>query len=378
MFITIKDILERLFDIKINFPNDEEIQELSNNVINQISKIPTQYDKLKIMNKVNVKNFNEKIKNLDINNLKSILSDLEKINAGTANINHLEDLKTEDFKQNLQIIFEECINDPETNDLNEKLLNNIIALTNKLELEGDNILQVKKLKQIMTQKTFYRDIYYNCSKSLSKILSKRNYSSNLELNKEILKELDENFVEKIFETMENYVDDHEVSKELNNILCNLCLKSKKLSAFIVRKGGLKNIMYDLKSIISDEALLKEKNQALKFLSSLIKDKDTMDEFVLNNGVDLVNNVLRQQIKYLDDKAKENNNEYNNLYQLDSGFDYIESEKDSFNKVDEDSNNIKEGVDCCFQCLEIMDEGLIQGNNEFLSDKTVKGLIKSAE
>jgi hypothetical protein len=51
-------------------------------------------------------------------------------------------------------------------------------------------------------------------------------------NKYLKDKIDNKFIDHLFDTQENYVDDLEVGKEINNILCNLCLKSEALAAQI--------------------------------------------------------------------------------------------------------------------------------------------------
>ena len=41
--------------------------------------------------------------------------------------------------------------------------------------------------------------------------------------------LDSRFIDKLYEVQDNYLDDMEVTKEINNILCKLCLKSEVLA-----------------------------------------------------------------------------------------------------------------------------------------------------
>ena len=67
----------------------------------------------------------------------------------------------------------------------------------------------------------------NSLKSLS------GFITNNEIFQKYLKDkLNTKFIDQLFDIQENYIDDLEVGKEMNNILCNLCLKSDDLAAQI--------------------------------------------------------------------------------------------------------------------------------------------------
>ena len=51
-------------------------------------------------------------------------------------------------------------------------------------------------------------------------------------NKYLKDKIDASFIDHLFDVQENYVDDLEVGREMNNILCNLCLRSGTLASQI--------------------------------------------------------------------------------------------------------------------------------------------------
>lgn len=115
--------------------------------------------------------------------------------------------------------------------------------------------------------------------------------------------LDESLINALFDNAENYVDDAEVTKEVNNLLSSLCMKNKTLCQLIIDKGGLANVMEELKgnSKLTDEAANNAKLNGLKFIYSLIKDEKQLDKFLNAGGLDLIHNIIKTE---LDDGSEE--------------------------------------------------------------------------
>ncbi len=116
--------------------------------------------------------------------------------------------------------------------------------------------------------------------------------------------LDESLVNALFENAENYVDDVEVTKEVNNMLSELCMKSKSLCQLIIDKGGLANVMEELKSNskLNDEAANYAKLNGLKFINSLCKDEKQLDLFLKAGGLDLIHNILKTELGDYNEQA----------------------------------------------------------------------------
>ena len=98
-----------------------------------------------------------------------------------------------------------------------------------------------------------------------KILS--DYTKNDTLYQKYLsKKIDEKFIDEIFETIDYYSEDIEISKTLNVLLCNISLKNPKLGEYIVKKGGLNNILEELRSTVN---LNDENSKKIKFNSLIL-------------------------------------------------------------------------------------------------------------
>ena len=81
--------------------------------------------------------------------------------------------------------------------------------------------------KVIKEKSQYRDLFLNSLKSLSGFINNK-----VVYDKHLKDKLDTKFIDTLFDIQENYIDDLEVGKEINNILCNLCLKSDVLAAQI--------------------------------------------------------------------------------------------------------------------------------------------------
>ena len=80
---------------------------------------------------------------------------------------------------------------------------------------------------MIKDKSQFRDLFLNSLKALSGFIQ-----NNEIYNKHLKDILNTNFIDQLFEIQENYIDDLEIGKEINNILCNLCLKSEILASQI--------------------------------------------------------------------------------------------------------------------------------------------------
>ena len=109
--------------------------------------------------------------------------------------------------------------------------------------------------------------------------------------------LDENLINALFDNSENYVDDVEVTKEVNNILSALCMKSPKLCQLIIDRGGLANVMEELKgnSKLNDDVANSAKLNGLKFIDSLCQDEKQLDKFLTAGGLDLIHNIMKTEL-----------------------------------------------------------------------------------
>ena len=69
-------------------------------------------------------------------------------------------------------------------------------------------------------------------------------------NKHLSDKIDDDFVDKLFEIQDNYLDNPEIIKEINNILCYLALRNPKLADIIIKKGGYTSVIEELKDVYS--------------------------------------------------------------------------------------------------------------------------------
>lgn len=172
----------------------------------------------------------------------NILNNLEKINLFTINP-YLVTLMTDetDFPPALVKLTELSLYDPDNNtNENESLLSHEIALLKKISDSindpYNSILVVKfnltkdiidSILHAINDKNNYRDLLLDCLKMLS------NYINNADIFYSYLKDkLDEKFIDKLNNIQENHLDDMEVTKEISNILCKLCMKSETLANHI--------------------------------------------------------------------------------------------------------------------------------------------------
>ena len=102
--------------------------------------------------------------------------------------------------------------------------------------------------------------------------------------------INEKFIEKLLEQKENYIDNPQVSKVINNILSYISLKNPTLAKFIVRKGGLMNILDDLKTIVNlnDETSKQIKSNGLMMVDSLLNENK---------------NIIKNEILITEEKEK---------------------------------------------------------------------------
>ena len=116
-------------------------------------------------------------------------------------------------------------------------------------------------------------------------------------NKHLGDKIDESFVDKLFEIQDNYLDNPEIIKEINNILCYLSLRNPKLAECIIKKGGLASIIEELKAVanLNDPASKLLKLNGLKMLNSLLNNPKNLDEFLGAGGVDLINRIVKNEV-----------------------------------------------------------------------------------
>jgi hypothetical protein len=380
-----QNILEKLHEVHTKFASDEDITSICDVITNEMIKLPGQEKVIEEILKSNLNELHEVLSNnqtiSDTSGKLNLLNNLEKINAFSSNKKQIEFLSSQNFLSDLEKIILSSVQDKEVTDINEKLLQNEISLLKKINEEIKNksstLSPEEKQKKIsiitnsllllMKEKSNFRDIFLSSSRQISNFLSDENiFEQNLKTS------LNTQFVDSLFETSENYIDDSEVSKEINNILCNLCLRSEQLANYIVQKGGLKNVMEELKSSVSlnDPNSKLMKINGLKFLHSLVKDNSNMEKFLNSNGVNLIFNLIKNEIS-TEERGQPDYDVIENRYLTNSTFNLEIKPEDFQTTGGKDSSHI-------IYCLKIMNQNLEKNISSFTDPNLFKNILTLLE
>ena len=358
----------KFFETKNKFPSNQKIindcDEISNEIL---SKVPGQDQYAEELIKEAIAGFNENIKN-DFSKpeiKQKLLNNLEIINSFSTNKTQFENLNKEtEFITNLKTAFDKTLQETTVSQVIEKLLSNELSLIKKLNTldEFDHAYSIDKLIDVIKNKSNFRDILLSSTEEFSK------YLKNDELYSKYLKgKVDNSFVDAVFDDIDNYLGDIKVSKELNNILCHLCLRDEQLASYIKIKGGLANVLEELKSNINsnDSNSQQMKLNAIKMLNSLCKDKDGMDLFVKVNGLELINKLIENEAELYDEFKPNSDKE---LFKTRETMD-INGKDD---KDEPESENYIVG------CINLIQNALQQGHKDFVNNKNIKNLLVIAE
>ena len=361
-----QNVLLKFFELRAKYSGNQKISENCDLIANEILKLPGQEQYAEEILKEAIGEFNENskgdYKKDDTKN--KLVNNLEVINTFSAGQKQVETLLKGDFPKNFESVLDKTLNDNEVNNINEKLLNNELEILQKMNSNEnfDHNMVVSKLMNIIKTKNNYRDLLLESSQTFS------NYLKDEEMyNKYIADKVDNEFIDTIFDISENYLDDEKVSKELNNILCYLCLRNEKFADYIKQKGGLVNVLEELKSNVNsnDKNSQQLKLNALKMLDSLCKDENGMNLFIKANGLDLINNIIKNELElYKDYKEDEND-----LYKTRETLDYIEKKKQD----EEEENDFNDSY--FIHCLRIIKNALDKGHKEFADEKQLKNILK---
>ena len=358
----------KFFETKNKFHSNQTIisdcDEISNEILKQV---PGQEKNAEELIKDAIIGFNENIKNdfALAETKQKLLNNLEIINSFSTNKAQFENLNNEtEFITNLKLALDKIFQETSITQVSEKLFSNLLSLLKKLNtLEVfDHEYTVSKLIEIIKNKSNLRDILLSATEEFSK------YIMDEELYSKLLKgKLDNSFVDAIFEDIDNYLGDIKVSKELNNILCYLCLRDEQLASYIKMKGGLANVLEELKSSIdTNDANSKQmKVNGIKMLSSLCNDKEGMELLVKANGLELLNKILENEadtfedFKPIDDKK---------LFKT----------RDILNISAKEENEEEEIENYVVYCVQLIKKAIEQGNKDFANLKNIKNLLVISE
>ena len=357
-----QNVLLKFFELRNKYAGNNNISDDCDVIANEILKLPGQEQYAnEILNEA-INEFNENCKN-DFNNKdvkNKLLNNLEIINAFSTSPNQYQLLSNnKDFINNFNKTFDNTLNDKETNNVNEKLLTNELEIYKKINTVNDSPENIDKILKIFQEKSNYRDILLISSEILTNNLkNEEKYKKNIE------PKINTDFIDNIFTINDNYLDDQKVSKELNNILCYLCLYNEKYANYIKTKGGLANVLEELKSNVSSNDINSKnmKLNSLKMLYSLCKDKDGMDLFVKAKGIDIMNSIIKNEV----DLNKDKKNDYEgNLYNT----------KDVYNLSDNLNHNINNDneEDYFLYYVKILKNFINNDYKDFSDDKILNSL-----
>ena len=323
-----QNVLLKFFELRNKYAGNNNISNDCDVIANEILKLPGQEQYAnEILNEA-INEFNENCKNDFKENKNKLLNNLEIINAFSTSPNQFQLISNNnDFVNNFNKTFENTLNEKETNNVNEKLLTNELEICKKIN--NDSAETIDKILKIFQEKNNFREILLiSCEILTNNLKNEEKYKKNIE------PKINNDFIDNIFNINDNYLDDQKVSKELNNILCFLCLYNEKYANYIKTKGGLANVLEELKSNVSSNDINSKnmKLNSLKMLNSLCKDKDGMDLFVKAKGIDIMNSIIKNEV----DLNKDKKNDYEgNLYNTKDVCNYSDNLNINNNEKEED-------------------------------------------
>ena len=424
-----QNILMKLFEIRSKFASSDSITKNADLIANELTKLPGQAKFTEKFIKDAIKEFHENVqkdfKDEEVKN--KILNNEETINSFTSNKEAIKPILEKEFIQDLNKAVDLAANDEEVSNTIDKLLQNDAGILKKIkdnistkedERHGDIAADTLK---IIEKKSNYEEPLLQSCKNLSDYVK-----DDTLYNKHLNDKIDENFVDKLFDIQDNYLDNPEITKEINNLLCYLALRNPKLAEAIVKKGGLSKVIEELKSVanLNDENSKMLKLNGLKMLNSLLNNNKNLDEFLNAGGVDLVNKIVKNEVdntpstktkedtenenpsdKYLThgtistktpEQLKEEEklgiNSFANIGMskedadkkreqiLNEMKDEGKKRKDSTSSSTtggEEDHQSDDSDNYFVQCLKIINKGLDNGKDEFVDDKTVKNLTNLA-
>ena len=413
-----QNILMNLLQIRSKFASVEQVTKPADEISNELMRLPGQEKIAEGVIKDAIKEFHQNVqKNFNDNEVKQkILNNEEVINSFTSNKKTVEPILDSGFIKDLNKACDMTTKEQEVSATIDSLL------TNKMGL-------LKKIKDNLPTKADPRhdDV---ASNTLTILLDKSNYEAPLLLackclsdyvkdndlyNKHLSNKIDDGFIGKLFDIQEDYLENPEITKEINNILSYLAMKNQKSADSIIKKGGLAGIIQEIKAVadLNDPSSQQMKLNGLKMINSLMNNPENLDEFVNGDGVDLLNKIIKNEIdnaqkpkdaeddsphvKYFTrgtistktpEQLKEEEqlgiNSFANIgltkeegdKKRDELLKEMEEEKNA--EPTEESKDIPEDSDnFLVQCLKIINNGLDKGKNEFVNDKTVQNLINLA-
>ena len=439
MLIANQNILISLFEIRTKFLNEVKITECIDQIVNEIMKLPEQGIHIQEILLDAIKDFHENMKQpfAEEKIKNKILNDLIIIKSYTTSKTQIKNLLTKkEFIQDFILCVKQTLETNESTQLIEKLFTCEVEIIKKLKdqipigenEESDKLHEIFSnfLLEILFHKAIFSESFLLTANTLLSYIK-----NSLLYDKFLNNKINEKFIEKLLEQKENYIDNPQISKVINNILSYISLKNPTFAKFIVRKGGLMNILDDLKTLVNlnDEISKQIKCNGLMMVDSLLNENKNMEIFIKANGNELINNIIKNEILIAQEKEnkfipleaqykticcintdineknasiiKENNNSNNNnkilnrrtsstfsndvilrdsttrgslkFMSKNSNEIMLDINNDNLDMVDYENNN-----DYIFYCMSIINKGLSKNKSEFIDKNTLNNLIKIAE
>ena len=307
-----QNALTSLYQTKNKYSSNNKIVNKCIEITEEILKLPGQEKYATDLITETIKEFNQDAKkDISQNDIRQkLLNSLQIINTFASNQTQGELINdNEEFIENFKNVTDNTFKEKELDSLNEKLLHNELSLLKKI---NDNKCfkydyTIDKVIDIIKTKSKYQDILLSATDELLKNLINQNL-----YEKYVSEKVDNSFVDSIFDDIDNYLGNVKVTKDLNNILCYLCLYNENLANYIKQKGGLTNILEELKVNINtvDNSNQSMNLNSLKMLYSLCNDNDGIESFSKLGGVELLNKIIEKEIELYKDYK---NNFENDLY-----------------------------------------------------------------
>ncbi|MCQ2815881.1 MAG: hypothetical protein MJ252_01320 [archaeon] len=383
-----QNIASELFEVRSKFASEEEITKKCDIIANEIMKIPGQEDQSIAIVKDAIKEFHENAaKDYNNNEIKGkLLGNLEIINSFTTNKKVIDGtIMGKEFFDDLIKTFNNSKDDQETTDRNEGLITNTIGLAKKIQEnitptteDGDNKQNdiVKALINQIMHKSQYAGPLLTSTRTLGGMLEDEDY-----YKKYVADKIDESFIDKLFEINDNYLDNPEITKEVNNILSKLCLRNPKLAEHIVAKGGLANVIEELRSIVNmnDEKSRAAKTNGLRMLCALLDNDQNLDTFEKAKGVDLINGIVKNEVNIAPPIKDDGGCMFKTRGPINVKTEeqLKNEEKVAGDEYVPDDDKKKEAEDYFVSAVKIMKKGMDKGKTAFVDDNIIKNLTQLA-
>ena len=223
-----QNILMKLFGIRSKFTSSDSITKNANLIANELLKLPGNENLKKKFIKDEIKEFHKNVqkdfKDEEVKN--KILDNEETINSFISNKEAMKSIVEPEFIKDLNKVVGLVANDEEVSNTIDKLLQNDAGILKKIkdnlpkkDDERHSDMALDPLKIIEKKSNFEEPLLQSC-KNLSDCVK-----DDTLYNKHLDNKIDESFIDKLFDIQDHYLDNPEITKEINNLLCYLALRN---------------------------------------------------------------------------------------------------------------------------------------------------------